>query len=67
MIEDIARACRTRGLVAGISGITDFARWRNVGYSLIGLPSDAALLGEALAAVLATARGANAEAPTSIP
>ncbi len=57
MIEDIARACRTRGLVAGISGITDFARWRDVGYTLIGLPSDAALLGNALAAVLATARG----------
>jgi 4-hydroxy-2-oxoheptanedioate aldolase len=56
MIEQIARACTKRGRVAAISGITDAARWREAGFTLLSLPSDAALLGEGLAAALAVAR-----------
>lgn len=53
MIERIARTCIDHGRVAGISGITDAARWREAGYTLLSLPSDAALLGDGMAAVLA--------------
>jgi 4-hydroxy-2-oxoheptanedioate aldolase len=56
MIEEIARACTKRGLVAAISAVRDFARWRAAGYTLLGLPSDAALLGDAMASTLAGAR-----------
>jgi 4-hydroxy-2-oxoheptanedioate aldolase len=55
MIEEIARACTKRGLVAGISGITDARRWREAGYTLLSLPSDAALLGDGMAAAIAAA------------
>ncbi len=58
MIEEIARACARRGLVAAISGITvaDVARWREAGYTLLTLPSDAALIGDGMAAAVAAAR-----------
>ena len=58
MIEEIARACTKRGLVAAIAGITitDARRWREAGYTMLSLPSDAALLGEGMAAVVAAAR-----------
>jgi 4-hydroxy-2-oxoheptanedioate aldolase len=56
MIEEIARACARRGLVAAISGISDAPRWREAGYTMLSLPSDAALLGDGMAAVIAAAR-----------
>jgi 4-hydroxy-2-oxoheptanedioate aldolase len=59
MIERVAAACARRGLVAGISctGPEDARRWEQAGYSLLGLPSDAGLLGDAMVAQLAAARG----------
>jgi len=59
MIERVADACARRGLVAGISctGPEDARRWAQSGYSLLGLPSDAGLLGDAMVAQLAAARG----------
>jgi 4-hydroxy-2-oxoheptanedioate aldolase len=59
MIERVAGACARRGLVAGISctGPEDARRWERAGYSLLGMPSDAGLLGEAMLAWLTAARG----------
>jgi 4-hydroxy-2-oxoheptanedioate aldolase len=59
MVERIARECAGRGLVAGITctGGEDARRWEAAGYSLLGLPSDAALLGEGMVQQLAAARG----------
>src|SRR5262245_17804726 len=59
MIERVADACARRGLVAGISCTSpeDARRWAQSGYSLLGLPSDAGLLGDAMVAQLAAARG----------
>jgi len=58
MIEQIAQACTKRGLVAAISGITlaDAPRWQEAGYTMLSLPSDAALLGDGMAAAVAAAR-----------
>jgi 4-hydroxy-2-oxoheptanedioate aldolase len=60
MIERVAVACARRGLVAGISctGPDDARRWGRAGYSLLGLPSDAGLLGAAMVAQLSSARAA---------
>ena len=59
MIELIAARCREHGVVAGIScaDAGDARRWEHAGYTLLALPSDAALLGEGLARTLAEARG----------
>lgn len=59
MITQIAAGCRQRGLAAGISCFTseDAPRWEQLGYNLLGMPSDAGLLGEGMARSLATARG----------
>jgi 4-hydroxy-2-oxoheptanedioate aldolase len=58
MITEIAAACARRGLAASIScGDGEEARrWRELGYTMLALPSDAALLGSAMAATLAEAR-----------
>jgi len=58
LIERVAQACARRELVAGISctDAEDARRWRRAGYSLLGLPSDAGLLGEAMVRLLAAAR-----------
>jgi 4-hydroxy-2-oxoheptanedioate aldolase len=58
MIEEVAAACARRGVVASIScGSGEEARrWRAVGYTLLALPSDAALIGAGMAATLAEAR-----------
>jgi len=62
MIERVARICSERGLVAGITctGPEDAARWERAGYLLIGLPSDAGLLGEATVRMLAAVRAEEA-------
>jgi 4-hydroxy-2-oxoheptanedioate aldolase len=64
MIERIAEACAERGLAAGIScgDAAEAGRWERAGYTLLGLPSDAGLLGDALAGVLADARAKDAPA-----
>jgi 4-hydroxy-2-oxoheptanedioate aldolase len=64
MIERIAAACEERGLAAGIScsDAAEAQRWQRVGYTLLGLPSDAGLLGDALAGVLAHARAKDTQA-----
>jgi 4-hydroxy-2-oxoheptanedioate aldolase len=58
MIGRVAKACERKGLVAGISctGPEDAHRWNEVGYWMLGLPSDAGLLGNAMARQLASAR-----------
>ena len=60
LIEQIARECASRGLAAGISCTSgeDARRWQRAGYSLLALPSDAGLLGQAMVQTLAVARGA---------
>ncbi len=58
MIERIAHECDRRGLVAGISCTDgeDAKRWEQAGYTLLALQSDAALLGEGMRKLLASAR-----------
>jgi 4-hydroxy-2-oxoheptanedioate aldolase len=57
MIQRIAEVCRSRSVIAAIScAAIDADRWERVGYSLIALPSDAALLGAGMASELAVAR-----------
>lgn len=58
MIELIAERCRHHGVAAGIScaNADDARRWEQAGYTLLALPSDAALIGEGLAQTLAQAR-----------
>ena len=58
MIELVARRCRERGLVAGIAcrDADDARRWQQVGYILLALASDAALLGRAMTRTLSDAR-----------
>jgi 4-hydroxy-2-oxoheptanedioate aldolase len=58
MIELISARCREHGIAAGIScaDAHDARRWEQAGYTLLALPSDAALLGEGLARTLAEAR-----------
>ncbi len=59
MIESIARACAARGLVAGsVCSAEDAGRWQGMGYTLLGLQSDAALLADAMASELAAVRAA---------
>jgi 4-hydroxy-2-oxoheptanedioate aldolase len=62
MIRAIADRCRVRGLVAGISCADgeQACELQALGYTLLGLPSDAGLLGKAMTDVLAIARGAPA-------
>jgi 4-hydroxy-2-oxoheptanedioate aldolase len=64
MITEIAAACARHGAAAGIScGSGEEARrWEALGYTLLGLPSDAALIGDGMAAVLAAARQGGASA-----
>jgi 4-hydroxy-2-oxoheptanedioate aldolase len=64
MIEAISAACEARGLVAGIacSDAADARRRQRAGYTLLGLASDAGLLGDALAGLLAAARADDAAA-----
>ncbi|HEY2439244.1 MAG TPA: aldolase/citrate lyase family protein [Solirubrobacteraceae bacterium] len=61
MIERIAAGCRDRGLAAGISAgsVADAQRWIQAGYTLVGLASDAALIGEGLTRMLAGVRGSD--------
>jgi 4-hydroxy-2-oxoheptanedioate aldolase len=58
LIELIAACCGERGVLAGIacSDAANAHRWQRVGYRLLALPSDAALLGLALVRTLARAR-----------
>ena len=58
MIELIAARCGDRGVAAGIACAdgADARRWQRAGYTLLALPSDAALLGRALAGTFAQAR-----------
>jgi len=59
MIERIAQACAARGLVAGsVCSGEDALRWQKMGYSFLGLQSDAALLAHAMASEIAIARAA---------
>ncbi|MGZ4244494.1 MAG: HpcH/HpaI aldolase family protein [Solirubrobacteraceae bacterium] len=60
MIERVADGCRQRGLAAGISSgtVADARRWIESGYTLVGLASDAALIGECLTRMLAGVREA---------
>jgi 4-hydroxy-2-oxoheptanedioate aldolase len=59
MTQAIADACGARGLAAGISCADgEQARhWQRVGYGLLGLPSDAGLLGQGMTETLTVARG----------
>jgi len=59
MITAIAAACRARNLAAGIACANgaDARRYAELGYTLLALASDAALLGEGLAGILADAGG----------
>jgi 4-hydroxy-2-oxoheptanedioate aldolase len=58
MIREIAAACLRHGVAAAIScGSGEEARrWQAMGYTLLALPSDAALIGDGMASVLAAAR-----------
>jgi 4-hydroxy-2-oxoheptanedioate aldolase len=58
MIERVAAGCHERGLAAGISCATsaDAARWSAVGYTLLGLVSDAFLIGEGMRRILGEVR-----------
>src|SRR4051794_30390285 len=58
MIHRIADACAARGVAAGIScaDVEDAHRWRAAGYTLLGMPSDAGLLGAAMTGTLAGSR-----------
>ena len=61
MIKLIAARCRTHGVAAGIScsDALDAKRWEQAGYTMLALPSDAALLGDGLARTLAQARSSD--------
>jgi 4-hydroxy-2-oxoheptanedioate aldolase len=58
LIETIAKGCAARGLAAGIacSSPDEAHRFEALGYTILGLPSDATLLGAALVRTLAGAR-----------
>lgn len=58
MIERIASECARRSLVAGISCTdgADARRWEQAGYTLLAIQSDAAVLGEGIGRLLASAR-----------
>jgi 4-hydroxy-2-oxoheptanedioate aldolase len=58
MIERIAQACAERDLAAGTvaAGGEDAHRWERLGYTFLGLSSDAALLSQGMAAELGLAR-----------
>jgi 4-hydroxy-2-oxoheptanedioate aldolase len=62
MIERIAAGCRERGLAAGIAcgGSADAGRWIAAGYTILGLPSDAALVGAGMTGLLAEIRNGGA-------
>ncbi|MDX6631472.1 MAG: 4-hydroxy-2-oxoheptanedioate aldolase [Gaiellales bacterium] len=62
MIREIAAACARRGLAAAIScgSGEEVRRWQAAGYTLLALPSDAALLGAGMASVLAAVREGSA-------
>jgi 4-hydroxy-2-oxoheptanedioate aldolase len=64
MIREIAAACERHGAAAGIScgSAAEARRWESMGYTLLGLPSDASLIGDGMAAVLAAAREGGAPA-----
>jgi 4-hydroxy-2-oxoheptanedioate aldolase len=54
----IGDACRRHGRAGALSAVNldEAKRWHDAGFMLIGLPSDAALLGEGLARSLSSAR-----------
>ena len=58
MIREIAAACERRGVAASIScgSAEESQRWQAAGYTMLALPSDAALLGAGMSSVLAAAR-----------
>jgi 4-hydroxy-2-oxoheptanedioate aldolase len=58
LIQGIADACARHGASAGISCASgeEARRWQSMGYTLLGLPSDAGLIGDGMAAVLTAAR-----------
>ena len=62
--DDRPTAARKRGLAAGIScaSAEEAHRFEAMGYTLLGLPSDAALLGSALVQILADSRHGGAGA-----
>jgi 4-hydroxy-2-oxoheptanedioate aldolase len=64
MIVRIVEECRRRGLVPGISCTSgeNARRWEREGYSLLALPSDAALIAQGMVAELERARGKPGEA-----
>lgn len=60
MIERIVKECKRRNIMAGIACTDgeDAKRWERTGYTLLALPSDAALIGGGMAELLASAHGA---------
>lgn len=61
MIERIAAGCAQRGLAAGISSgtVSEARRWIGAGYTVVGVASDAALLGEGMTRMLSGIREAD--------
>jgi 4-hydroxy-2-oxoheptanedioate aldolase len=59
MITQIGEGCHKRGLAGAISGISlnEVGRWAAAGFNLIGLPSDAAVLGRGLKEAVDAAHG----------
>ena len=54
MIVQVGESCRRHGLAAAISAdIAHAKRWAAAGFTLIALPSDAAVIGEGLARAVA--------------
>lgn len=62
MMEHIAQVALQRGLVAGTmcSSGDDVLRWQRMGYTLLSLPSEAALLANAIAGEIRAARASGA-------
>ncbi len=59
LVEEIGRVCAARGLVAGtVCAADDASRWQRMGYTFLGLQSDAALLSQSMSAEVVAARAA---------
>lgn len=58
MLELVANGCRTRGQAAGVgcADAADALRWTAMGFTLLALPGDAALVGEGMARLLRETR-----------
>ena len=59
MISDIHSACRRHGVISGIfcGGIDQAVQWRNVGFNMLALHTDAALLAASARDMLSAVRG----------